>query len=291
MQTTNTLEAYRKYLRDCSLCLYAQEAEAAIVQPKSAVPAAQKTGPAKQTLDETAALAQQVNESKKPVETQPDDGLIHVPGGTYTMGCTAEQGSDCSDDEKPAHPVTLADFYIGKYEVTQALWRSVMGSDMKFKDCDQCPVERVSWDEVQNFLTKLNAQTGRRYRLPTEAEWEYAARGGALTKGYKYSGSNNIDDVAWYNSNMGSHPVGSKKANELGLFDMSGNVSEWCGDWYETYYANAQTNPSGPISGSKRVYRGGSLVDDPKAARVAHRSIGGPTDSFYSIGLRLSRTF
>jgi len=273
-QSTNTVEAYRKYLRECSLCLYNEDAEAAIVRGKPTVPA----------------------ETKKPAETRPDDGLLLVQGGTFTMGCTSEQGSDCTADEKPAHQVTLSDFYIGKYEVTQALWRSVMGSDppkLIFKGCDQCPVERVSWGEVQEFLTKLNAKTGRQYRLPTEAEWEYAARGGQKSQGYKYAGSDTIDEVAWYSSNANNktHAVGGKKANEQGLFDMSGNVWEWCSDWYGTYSSSTQTNPAGPTTGSGRVYRGGSWRNDSQFARVANRRNLGPTFRGSDLGFRLARTF
>jgi sulfatase modifying factor 1 len=231
------------------------------------------------------------------------DGLVFVKGGAFTMGCTGEQGSDCDSDEKPAHQVTLSDFYIGKYEVTQAEWRKVMGSDppeLYNKGCDQCPVEKVSWDDIQEFLKKLNTQTGKQYRLPTEAEWEYAARGGSLGTGYKYAGSNSIDDVAWYNANSKTantfgdqkttRPVGQKKANELGLYDMSGNVYEWCSDWKGTYPSSAQTNPVGPSSGSYRVIRGGSWNDVPQVCRVANRHSITPDYRSLNVGFRLART-
>jgi formylglycine-generating enzyme required for sulfatase activity len=190
--------------------------------------------------------------------------MVLVKGGTFTMGCTAEQGSDCFDWEKPAHKVTLSDFYIGKYEVTQAQWIAVMGSNpSRFSDCENCPVEWVSWEDVQDFIQKLNTKTGLNYRLPTEAEWEYAARGGAQSWGYKYSGSNNVDEVAWFSDNSGkkTHPVGTKKANELGIYDMSGNVWEWCYDWYGYYSSEAKTNPKGASSASLRVLRGGSWAN------------------------------
>ncbi len=203
----------------------------------------------------------------------PADGFVLVKGGTFTMGCTDEQ-KDCEDDEKPAHKVTLSDFYISPYEVTQQQWKQVMSANPSkaSKDCDQCPVENVSWEEVQDYLEKLNAQGhGRNYRLPTEAEWEYAARGGNVTKGFLYSGSKDISLVAWYNGNSGNKTqlVGKRKPNELGLYDMSGNVWEWCSDWYGAYTSGNQTNPTGPSSGSSRVLRGGSWNDYPQDCRVA----------------------
>ncbi|MBQ3247459.1 MAG: SUMF1/EgtB/PvdO family nonheme iron enzyme, partial [Alistipes sp.] len=171
--------------------------------------------------------------------------MVFVKGGTFTMGATAEQGSDADSDEKPAHSVTVSNFYIGKYEVTQAQWEAVMGKNPSRFKGDNLPVERVSWNDIQKFIEKLNAKTGKRYRLPTEAEWEYAARGGNQSKGYKYSGSNDIGSVAWYTDNSSSptHPVGQKQPNELGLYDMSGNVYEWCSDWHGSYSSGSQTNP------------------------------------------------
>ncbi|OPZ99499.1 MAG: Serine/threonine-protein kinase pkn1 [Bacteroidetes bacterium ADurb.Bin408] len=225
--------------------------------------------------------------------------MVFVQGGTFTMGCTSEQGSDCDNDEKPAHSVTVGDFYIGKYEVTQAQWRAVMGASATlsapsgFKNCDNCPVESVSWNDIQEFLKKLNAKTGKTYRLPTEAEWEYAARGGSKSNGYKYSGSNNVGSVAWYTDNSGSktHPVGQKSPNELGIYDMSGNVWEWCSDWYGSYSSNSQTNPQGAISGSSRVLRGGSWSDGARGCRSANRSGNSPGDRISNLGFRLAVVF
>ena len=202
------------------------------------------------------------------------DGMVLVQGGTFTMGSPPTE-KDRSDDETQ-HSVTLSPFYMGKYEVTQAEWVKVMGNNpSNFKNCDQCPVENVSWDDIQEFLKKLNAQTGKKYRLPTEAEWEYAARGGqaGARDGFVYAGSNNIDEVAWYSSNSNSktHPVGGKKANQLGLYDMSGNVWEWCSDWYGTYPTGAQTDPKGADSGVLRVLRGGSWLTIPRSCRAANR--------------------
>ena len=215
-----------------------------------------------------------------------------MKGGTFTMGCTSEQGSECDDDEKTTHQVTLDDFYIGKYEVTQTQWRSVMGSDpqnLNFKGCDQCPVEGVSWEDIQDFLKKLNAKTGKKYRLPTEAEWEYAARGGNQNRGYKYVGSNTFYEVLWYDPNSGSktYPVGGKKSNELGLYDMNGNVWEWCQDWYGAYSSNKQTNPEGPSSGSSRVLRGGGWSIDPGDFRVSNRTFSKPSNRDGYLGFRL----
>jgi sulfatase modifying factor 1 len=208
------------------------------------------------------------------------------------MGCTDEQGSDCYGDEKPAHSVTLGDYYIGETEVTQAQWRAVMGKNpSSFTDCDECPVEKVSWNDVQDFISKLNSRSGgARYRLPTEAEWEYAARGGSLSKGYKYAGSNNPDDVAWYNSNSGSktHPVKMKKSNELGLYDMSGNVYEWCSDCYSDYSSGSQINPTGPNTGDTRVSRGGSWCLSAAYCRVSHRYDHEPDYRFDYLGFRLA---
>jgi formylglycine-generating enzyme required for sulfatase activity len=219
--------------------------------------------------------------------------MVKVRGGTFTMGCTGEQGSDCYDWEKPAHQVTVSEFYIGRYEVTQREWRQVIGSDppgLRFKGCDNCPVEGVSWEDIQQFLSKLNAMTGKTYRLPTEAEWEYAARGGALSRGYKYSGSNSLDAVAWHDGNSGdkTRPVGQKQANELGLYDMNGNVWEWCQDWYGPYAAGAQTNPKGPSRAANRIIRGGSWNSGARYCRNTYRNISNPP-SFrsFNLGFRL----
>ena len=218
--------------------------------------------------------------------------MVYVKGGTFTMGATAEQGSDAFSNEKPTHSVTVSDFYIGKYEITQAQWIAVMGSNPSNFQGDNLPVEKVSWNDIQEFIQKLNAQTGKKFRLPTEAEWEYAARGGSQSKGYKYSGSNNISDVAWYedNSNSKTHPVGQKTPNELGIYDMSGNVYEWCQDWYNSsaYSSSSQTNPTGPSSGSYRVLRGGSWFNGAGNCRVSNRGGYTPDYRSNSYGFRLA---
>ena len=216
--------------------------------------------------------------------------MIAVQGGTFTMGATSEQGSDTSSDEKPTHKVTLSDYMIGETEVTQELWKAVMGTNPSYFSGTQNPVERVSWEDCQNFIAELNAMTGKKFRLPTEAEWEFAARGGNKSNGFKYSGSGSIDKVAWYEGNSSSktHPVKQKQANELGIYDMSGNVWEWCQDWYGSYSSSAQTNPTGPSSGSNRVYRGGGWDTYAAYCRVSFRSSDTPTDSNILLGLRLA---
>ena len=215
--------------------------------------------------------------------------MVKVEAGTFMMGATSEMQKPY-DDEKPVHQVTLTnDYYMGKYEVTQALWQAVMGSNpSKFKSRN-LPVEQVSWDDCQEFINKLNSITGRRFRLPTEAEWEYAARGGKKSKGYQYSGSSNISDVAWYTANSGSktHPVGKKQANELGLYDMTGNVLEWCQDWYGSYVSSSQTNPTGAFSGFFRVFRGGSWYGNSGICRLSCRDSYNPDNRNFDLGLRL----
>ena len=220
----------------------------------------------------------------------PEIEMVYVSGGTFTMGATSEQGSDAYDREKPAHSVTLSGYYIGKYEVTQELWKAVMGSNPSYYKGDNLPVEQVSWNDVQEFLRKLNAMTGKRYRLPTEAEWEFAARGGNSSRGYKYSGSNSLGSVAWYTDNSGNrtHAVGTKSPNELGIYDMSGNVWEWCQDWYGSYSSSSQRNPQGPNSGSHRVRRGGSWFTDARCCRVSYRSHITPDSRNRNLGFRLA---
>ena len=217
--------------------------------------------------------------------------MVAVKGGTFTMGATAEQTGALSD-ESPTHSVTLSDFYIGETEVTQELWQAVMGSNpSSFTGNMQRPVENVSWNDCQTFITKLNELTGETFALPTEAQWEYAARGGNASKGYLYySGSNSIGDVAWYadNSSGTTHPVKSKSPNELGLYDMSGNVREWCADWYGSYSSTSQTNPVGPNTGSNRVLRGGSWISCALYCRFAYRYDNSPSSTSDYDGFRLA---
>ena len=215
--------------------------------------------------------------------------MIKVDGGTFTMGATSEQ-EDPDKNEKPTHQVTLSSYYIGETEVTQALWKAVMKNNPSDFKGGNKPVEMVSWEDCQKFIGKLNGLTGKSFRLPTEAEWEYAARGGNRSNHTQYSGGSRIDDVAWYSGNSGSktHPVKTKKPNELGLYDMSGNVWEWCQDWYDSYGSKAQTNPTGPGSGSFRVLRGGGWLDYERDCRSSYRINFWPGFRSFTLGFRLA---
>ena len=229
--------------------------------------------------------------------------MVYVEGGTFTMGATKEQGKDAYSDEKPAHSVTLSGYYMGETEVTQELWEAVMGTTVQqqrdkankewklYGEGSNYPMYYISWDDCQAFISKLNSLTGQQFKLPTEAQWEYAARGGNKSRGYKYSGSDIIDDVAWYTSNTndkGSREVKTKQPNELSLYDMSGNVWEWCQDWYGDYSSNAQTNPTGASSGSYRVLRGGSWFRSARFCRASLRGNYTPSDRYDNLGLRLA---
>jgi len=220
--------------------------------------------------------------------TDPVTGMefVYVKGRCYQMGDTFGDGDS---DEKPVHKVCIDGFYMGKYEVTQNQWRTIMDNNPSNFKGDNRPVEHVSWSKVQNYIAKLNRESGKHYRLPTEAEWEYAARSGG--KQEKYAGGNNVDAVAWYRSNGGdkTHSVGQKQANGLGLYDMSGNVWEWCQDWYDgSYYSySPRNNPQGPRSGSKRVSRGGGWSDPPHFVRLANRYSNSPGFRDDNLGFRL----
>lgn len=222
--------------------------------------------------------------------------MIKVEGGTFMMGATEEQGEDATEYESPVHQVTLSSYWIAETEVTQELWQSLMTVNPSYYVNPKFPVERISWEDCKTFISKLNQMTGMTFRLPTEAEWEFAARGGIKSKGYKYAGSNDIDDVAWYIDNRptGYAPnnahqaVATKMANELGLYDMSGNVLEWCLDWFGAYNEEAQVNPTGPSTGTNRVLRGGSWRNQATRCRVSYRGTGASTYSGIDIGLRLA---
>jgi formylglycine-generating enzyme required for sulfatase activity len=223
-----------------------------------------------------------------------DMEFVFVKGGCYDMGDTFGDGES---DEKPVRNVCISDFSIGKYEVTQKQWKSIMGSNPSdFSSCGEtCPVEMVSWNDIEEFIQKLNSATGKSYRLPTEAEWEYAARSGG--KKEKYAGTSSDPDLinyAWYSSNSDdeTHPAGRKKPNGLGIYDMSGNVYEWCHDWFSShYYKNRPANdPQGPSSGDKRVFRGGSWLNEPMLLRASDRNDEDPSVSHHRIGFRLVRT-
>ena len=244
---------------------------------------------AQQASSSSSSVSSGSNEISIPVKNGITIDMVKVEAGTFMMGATSEMLNP-DDDEKPVHQVTLThDYYMGKYEVTQALWQAVMGSNpSKFKG-DDLPVEQVSWNDCQEFISKLNGLTGKKFRLPTEAEWEYAARGGKKSRGYQYSGSSNISDVAWYDGNSGSktRPVGTKQANELGIYDMSGNVWELCQDWYDSYVSSSQTNPTGAVSGSYRVIRGGCWINKARICRLSYRNDVTPDNRINGFGLRL----
>ena len=226
--------------------------------------------------------------------------MVKVEAGSFNMGATPEMENP-DDREKPVHRVTLTNnYYIGKYEVTQALWKIVMGSNPSNFKGDNLPVEKVSWNDCQKFISKLNKLTGKSFRLPTEAEWEFAARGGNKSRGYQYSGSNVIDDVAWFDDNGSSktHVVGEKLSNELGIFDMSGNVDEWCqGQFYE-YKASPSCNPIGNVESFSldpsdvrsmfRMARGGSYAYWAKYSQLSSRSNYDPNRHSSNLGLRLA---
>lgn len=224
---------------------------------------------------------------QKPLKTFEVNGIsfdmVYVKGGTFTMGTVAKQGSDAEDDEKLAHKVTLPDYYIGKHQVTQRLWMAVMGGENPSRhQGNDYPVECVNWSDIQEFIVKLNSLTGKTFTLPTEAQWEFAARGGNKSKDYKYSGSNNLDDVGWYmgNSNRKIHAVGQKLPNELGLYDMSGNVYEWCRVWNE--------NHDGAFFGFYNILRGGAFWDGELNCCVVDRSGISADGRYCDSGFRLA---
>lgn len=214
--------------------------------------------------------------------------MVYVEDGSFDMGATPEQ-VDPEDCEKPVHRVTLSSYRIGQTEVPQWLWVAVMGRNPSRWKGDNLPVENVSWDDCQEFLGKLNNLTGQFFMLPTEAQWEYAARGGSRSRGFQYSGSDGLGAVAWYEDNSGdrTHEVGMKGPNELGLYDMSGNVLEWCNDWDGDYPSYSVTDPKGASSGSGRVFRGGGYGCSPRYCRVAGRSFSSFINLSDDLGFRL----
>ena len=260
---------------------------------------------------------QQTQQDQQIEDKGPVDIDVTVNGVTFTMkpveGGTFQMGSNDSEadvGESPVHSVTVSSFYMGETEVTQALWKAVMGDNPSDFKGDDLPVENVSWNDCQEFISKLNQLTNKNFRLPTEAEWEYAARGGKKSNGCKYAGSNNIDDVAWYwknsgdnylsgsdddidlykirNNNCRTRKVKGKKPNELGLYDMSGNVFEWCQDWYGDYSSGSQTNPTGLSSGSYHVLRGSCWCYDARCCRVSYRNSDDPDSESGFFGFRLT---
>ena len=282
----------------------AQEAGEHVIRPvkkqeTSSTPAKKKQKSKNSGGSQTASAkptTQRLAKSKSSAESiikRLISNMVYVEGGTFMMGATSEQGNDAYDNEKPAHRVTVSSFSIGKYEVTQEEWEAVMGSgSIPYKDRgEMLPVESFSWNECQSFIQKLNSITGKNFRMPTEAEWEFAARGGNKSMGYKYSGSNTLSDVGWTPESPGKagrRAVGLLDPNELGLYDMSGNLSEWCSDWYGSYESGTQMNPSGPSSGSERVIRGGCFALPDGHWRVSARDYYYPDERISDTGLRLA---
>jgi formylglycine-generating enzyme required for sulfatase activity len=254
-----------------------------------------------------------VSETTPITFTEPSAGIemVYVKGGCYLMGDNYGDGVDENGDlagtsvEKPVHEVCVNDFYMGKFEVTQGQWKSIMGSNPSSESAcksDNCPVDNISWNDIKNFLNKINSKNGgSTYRLPTEAEWEYAARSGGKIE--RYSGGNDIESVSWFDGNSGyktvqdnpnkelSHPVGKKTPNGLGIYDMSGNVWEMTNDWYESeYYSKSpRNNPTGPTSGTERVKRGGCATGWPVNSRASRRSSYDPDTPNWLNGFRLVR--
>ncbi len=251
----------------------------------SAKKGASSEAPADSTSKEGTANEEKVSFTVKGVTFN----MILVKGGTFDMGATDEQGTDAKADEKPVHSVTLSDYYIAETEVTQALYEAVIGSNPADSVGAELPVVLIEWGDADLFASKLSEITGRKFRLPTEAEWEYAARGGNKSKGFKYAGSNNISDVAWFNNiEGGSHTVKGKAPNELGIYDMSGNVDEYCADDYAPYSKDSQTDPKCELKdGGDVTVRGGSFVSEASDCRVSRRG-SSRGYVFGSLGFRIA---
>jgi len=298
----NTESAYQTYINNYPQGQYLKEAKQQIVYLNNeelrkaddyAWKKAKRTGTKEsyQTYINNYPQGQYLSQAKtaiKNIGKLPEIEMVYVRGGTFQMG-----SNNGESDEKPVHSVTLSGYYIGKYEVTQKLWKAVMGNNPSRFKGDNRPVEKVSWNDIQTFLKKLNSMTGKHYRLPTEAQWEFAARGGNKSRGYKYAGGNSIGSVAWYSGNSGSktHNVGGKNPNELGIYDMSGNVWEWCRDWYSSsYYSTSPSkNPKGASNGSLRVSRSGSWYNRAEGCRSAGRDYDSPDYRYNNMGFRLCR--
>lgn len=224
--------------------------------------------------------------------------MIDVEAGTFYMGAQKNDENAQNYDtsayqiENPVHQVSVSAFAIGKFEVTQLQWTAAMGDNPSSIQGEQLPVESVTWEQVQQFISILNEKTGLNYRLPTEAEWEFAAKGGNKTENFRYSGSSVLGSCGWYysNSDATTHEVGSKDANELGLYDMSGNVREWCNDWFSYYSTQTEDNPMGPSTGESKINRGGSWTTPAVNCRNTYRHTDGVNESSQDLGFRLALT-
>jgi len=270
-------------------------------KPRKEKKSADKSSSAPEPKSKASKHSQPVEEPEDEEEEEDDDELngyteevngvsfnmIFVEGGTFQMGSNAKIASIV---EQPVHKVTLSNYYIGETPVTQALWKAVMKKNPSEVKGDDLPVTNISWDDAYKFIYKLNDLTDSEYRLPTEAEWEFAARGGNYSENYKYAGSNKIGDVAWYNRNTDVEPmsVAQLDSNELGIYDMSGNVREWCEDWYGEYKSKAQTDPEGPKDGDECVVRGGSFYSIAEDCRPTMRDYEEPDNTCDSLGFRLA---
>ena len=223
----------------------------------------------------------------------PEPEMVLVEGGSFMMGLGTDSDHNGFQNTVRTHKVTLSSFKIGKYEISQSEWKAVMGESSNFSQhqgCANCPVEEVSWNDIQLFIQKLNAATGKHYQLPTEAQWEYAARGGNKSKGYKYAGSDNVNDITEPGGTFTgkTHPVGSKRPNELRIYDMSANLAEWCGDWFDPHYIpGATTDPPGAPSGVGHFIRGGSWGIHPNECLITSFKMGYPNDRNARVGFRL----
>lgn len=265
----------------CPLFLYAQTAGGNVTRP------ANKTNKEHQTNVHNQQNDKAVSQTSRDIIIKNlMNNMVYVEGGVVTLKkCNWTGGRDSFKEE------SLSSFSICKYEVTQEEWTAVMGSNPSYKIGEDMPVENVSWDDCQEFIQKLNEISGKNYRLPTEAEWEFAARGGKRSKHYRYAGSNKLDEVAWTHNNSGDslHAVGMKSPNELGLYDMSGNVLEWCQDYYGDYSEMDQVDPQGAKSGENRVCRGGGY-GNAKQSRISYRQDLIPTDKYADVGFRLAES-
>lgn len=232
-------------------------------------------------------------QAQEPYKNVLDIPMVLVEGGTFEMGGMEVYGEQCYPDEFPRHTVSLNDYYIAQYEVTQELYEFVMGYNPSHFEGDSLPVDNISWVDAKTFIFELNKMTGKNYRLPTEAEWEFAARGGRWSEGYNYSGGDDIKELGWCdgNSRRRTHQVGTKKPNELGIYDMSGNVYEWCQDRYALYKGGEQINPQGPDYGKARVMRGGSWRSEPRNCRNTYRSSEDYESRILNVGIRLAMDY
>lgn len=246
-----------------------------------------KVGNSKKKLK--MAWSRNTSNIQKKIITELLAQMIYVEGGTFQLGCLEPIDSLCTEYEKPVQKIKLSSYYIAQHEVTQLLWLELMGYNPNPFKNNKFPVANVSWNETQEFIKKLNHLTNLKFALPTEAQWEYAAKGGSKSKNTVFAGHKDVKKVAWYKENANGmyHVVGTLHPNELNLFDMNGNVWEWCSDYYSPYTPENKENPTGPSSGNTRVYRGGSWLDNLNYTRITSRNSGNPNQKMNCLGFRL----